>query len=247
MSKSYCVFANFNFSCGKFAVHKYTTFHNTKTLQASTQKLTEKIQYEILTSLPAYGPMYIPISDTDEPFFSEGFVVRFFKDSGTDWVGNFKEGWTKLNKVFDFPEKKRVIVFAGGLGYIIDPNNEKPIGNFGTTISDVFQTENGSLICVDGIGINILDNSNGELWESERISWDGFKDLKFENGTISGLAFDPMNSKKEWREFSLNVITKEIKGGSFRNTLNHNPNLEVKNRVEIKIKDTVTKPWWKFW
>ena len=215
--------------------------------QANTRKLTEKKQYEILNSLPAYGPMYIPITDTDEPFSSEGFVVRFFKDDGTDWVGNFKEGWTKLNKVFDFPEKKRIIVFAGGLGYIIDPNTEKPIGNFGITISDVFQSKNGSLICVDGIGVKILDNANGEIWESERVSWDGFKDLKFEDDIISGLTFDPTNSKKEWCEFSLNILTKEIKGGSFRVMLDNNPNLEMKNRIEIKTKDNVKKPWWKFW
>ena len=71
--------------------------------------------------------------------------------------------------------------------------------------------------------------------------------MKFEDDIISGLTFDPTNSKKEWCEFSLNILTKEIKGGSFRVMLDNNPNLEMKNRIEIKIKDNVKKPWWKFW
>ena len=209
--------------------------------------LTKIKQYEILKSLPAYGPMYISISDDEEQFFSEGFVVRFFKNDQTEWVANFKPGWTGLNKVFDLSEENRVVVFAGGLGYIINPNDEKPIGYFGLTINHVFQSENGNLICVDDIGIQIVENSNQDIWTSERISWDGFKELKHENGIISGKSYDPMNSKKEWSDFSLNIGTKEINGGSFRKMLKQNPHLEMKNRVEIKLKNIDKKRWWKLW
>jgi len=103
--------------------------------------MIEHKRYEILDSLPVYGPMYIPVTDDDEPFFSEGLPIRFFKSDGTDWVANFKPGLTGLNKIYDFPLLDRVIVIAGGLGYIMTCENEKPLGTFGLTITEIFQTE----------------------------------------------------------------------------------------------------------
>ena len=53
-------------------------------------------RYEILDGLPTYGPMYVPVSEDGEPFYSEGFVVRFYKSDGSEWVANFKPGWPFL-------------------------------------------------------------------------------------------------------------------------------------------------------
>ena len=66
-------------------------------------------RYEVLESLPAYGPMYVPVTDTDEPFYSQGYPVRFYKSDGTTWVANFKPGWTGLNAVYDFNEQKHIL------------------------------------------------------------------------------------------------------------------------------------------
>ena len=59
---------------------------------ATTTKMTTEKQYEILEALPTYGPMYIPVTENDEAFYSEGFPVRFYKSDGTNWVANFKPG-----------------------------------------------------------------------------------------------------------------------------------------------------------
>ena len=51
-----------------------------------------KKQYEILPSLPPYGPIYTPITPDDTRSsnpYSEGFVIRFFTSSGESWVANF--------------------------------------------------------------------------------------------------------------------------------------------------------------
>ena len=189
--------------------------------------------------------MYISVTQNEEKYYQEGFVIRFYKNDQTDWVANFKPGINDFNKVFNFPLRNRIVVFAGGTCYIMNPNIEKPTLTFGIEINCVFQSENGSLICVDSIGIQILDNNNGELWTSERISIDGFKDLTLENDILIGKSFDPMNSFKEWNEFSLNIKTKEIKGGSFREMMQKNRNLEMKNRIEIKEKSIKKK--WQFW
>jgi len=209
--------------------------------------LTEKKRYEILKSLPAYGPMYISISKNGKQFYSEGFVIRFYKDDGTDWVANFETGWSGLDKVFDCSEKNTIVVFAGGFGYVMNPNEEKPLITIDSMVNEVFQTQNGDLICIDDIGIQIFNILTREIWTSERISWDGFKDLTFEDGIIKGKSFDPTNSIKEWTDFSFNTENKEIKGGSFREMLKQNPHLEMKNRVEVKLKTKEKKPWWKIW
>ena len=202
--------------------------------------MTATKRYEILDHLPAYGPMYIPVTEDDEPYFSEGFPIRFYKSDGSSWIANFKPGWTNLNQVFDFPQHDRIIVFAGGLGYIMSPNIEKPIETIGLTINEIFQTENGSLICADGISILIIDNQIGQLWQSERISWDGFKDIKLVGDIISGLSYDPTNSINPWTAFSLNLKTKKIIGGSYRESVNRNPTMP---KVNLQDK-TQNKSWW---
>jgi hypothetical protein len=205
--------------------------------------VTEGKRFEILESLPTYGPMYIPVTENGEPYYSQGFPVRFYKSDGTNWVANFRPGWTGLNMVYDFPEHNKIIVIAGGLGYLMTPDNEKPLATFGITIDEVFQAKNGSLVCADGISVLVFDNLSCELWRSERISWDGFQNLKFNDTIISGQAFDPTNSNQEWNDFSLNIETKELVGGSYHQISKLDPKASMNNLFnEDKI-----KPWWKIW
>jgi len=206
--------------------------------------LEEDKKYEILNSLPAYGPMYIPISENGEQFASEGYVVKFIKDDGTEWVANFAKGWG-IDKVFEYSKENLIVVFASGIGYVMNPNNEKPIKIIGSMTKEVFQNSSGELICIDDLGIQIFDPITSDIWTSERISWDGFKELSFDNGIIKGQSFDATNSIQEWSDFSFNVNSKEISGGSFRETLERNPHLELENRVKIKTKEK--KYWWKIW
>ena len=194
-------------------------------------------RYEILDSLPAYGPMCVSVADDDKPFYSEGFPVRFYKSDGTEWVANFKPGWSKINRVFDFPHHNRTVVIAGGLGYLMMPDSEKPLETFGLTIEDIIEAENGSLIFDDCISIIIIDSEAGEMWTSERISIDGFKDLKLIGGVLYGLSYDPTNSQDPWTKFSLNLKTKEIRGGSYRELMRRNTHLlKVRLGAENKSK-----------
>ena len=199
-------------------------------------------RYEILESLPVYGPMYVSVTDNNEPFYSEGFPIKFFKSDGTSWIANFKKGWTRTNMVYSYPERNIVIVIAGGLGYIMSPDKEKPLDTFGLTIKETFQTDNGSLVCADGITILHVDNIIGELWRSERISWDGFKDLNLNGDLISGLSFDPTNSIKEWADFSLNLKTRELIGGSYVEFEKNNTNIP-----KVDLQSDNKRPWWKIW
>jgi len=205
-------------------------------------------RFEILDGLPPYGPMYVSVSSDEEPFYSEGYVVKFNKTDGNDWVANFKPGWTDYYNVFDFPELDSIIVIAGGQGYIMTPDSEKPKSTFGLTIKDIIQKEDGSLICSDNIHILTLDNKTGEFWKSDRISWDGIKDLKLIDNILSGRSYDPTNSIKPWAEFTLDLDTKKIIGGSFQDFIDKNAHLEIDTNGMLKEKPkTDKKSWWKIW
>jgi hypothetical protein len=187
-------------------------------------------KYEILDGLPTYGPMYIPISEDGIEFYNEGFVVRFFKSDGTNWVGNFKTGWTKYSNVFEIPDTDKIVVIASGQGYLITPDQQKPLKTFGYAISEIVTTNDKIFVAADITDLEII-NSDATIWRSERISWDGIKDLVIKDKIVSGLSFDPMHDSDEWVNFSFNLDTKEIIGGSYK-------------RYDF---EEVKKPFWKFW
>jgi hypothetical protein len=190
--------------------------------------LTEKKKYEILEALPTYGPMYIPVTENDEAFYSEGFPVRFYKSDGTNWVANFKPGWTDLKVIYELKDTPNLLVIACGTCYLMNPDQTIPISIFGVGYSTVFMTEDGRLVLQDQTEITIIE-TNGNHWGTERISWDGLKDLKLENSIVTGLSYDPMNDADEWVSFTYDLDTKVLTGGSY-------------NRYEA-----IKKSWWKVW
>ena len=107
----------------------------------------------------------------------------------------------------------------------------------------VIKTDDGRLILQDVTDITIIE-SNGEHWDTERISWDGLKDLKFEDNLVIGLSFDPMYDKEEWIKFVVDLETRKVTGGSYRQyefkTVGQN--IESAHR-----KQELKKTWWKIW
>jgi len=200
-------------------------------------------RYEILESLPTYGPMYIPVTENNELYYSEGLVVKFFKSDGTDWVANFKPGWTGFNAVYEFGIEDDILVIAGGTCYLMNPEEQKPKSTFGVGYESVIKTLDGRLILQDLTDLTVFE-INGEHWHTERISWDGIKDLKLKGTLVSGLSFDPMNDKNRWVEFIVDLEKRNVKGGSYRQ-------YEFKpiaaNVESVRRKNGEKQPWWKIW
>lgn len=172
-------------------------------------------KYEILDSLPAYGPMAIPVTGYIFDYYSEGFVIRLYKDDGTSWIGNFQPGATLLNKIFPL-HNNLLLIIAGGECYIMNPDQTKPIFSFGDSYTQVFITEDGKIILPGDVDITVVE-PNGAYWYSERISWDGFKDIRFDKNIISGYAYYPMTESEtnQWIYFSYDIETKTRIGGSY--------------------------------
>jgi hypothetical protein len=203
----------------------------------------KKERYTILESLPVYGPMYISVTGNDEPFYSEGFVVRFYQSDGMDWVANFKPGWTGLNAVYEFENEVDILVIAGGTCYLINPAEHKAKATFGVGYESVIKTLDGRLILQDLTDLTVFE-INGEHWHTERISWDGIKNLKLEGTLVSGLSFDPMNDKEKWVEFIVDLENRNVKGGSYRQ-YDFKP---IEQHVgSVYKRNEEKRPWWKIW
>ncbi|MBP3944591.1 hypothetical protein J5U18_13720 [Sphingobacteriaceae bacterium WQ 2009] len=57
---------------------------------------------------------------------------------------------------------------------------------------------------------------------------DGLGDINVENNLVSGLAFNPIDDSDDWIDFSYDIDSKKLIGGSYYT-------------FEKK------KPWWKLW
>lgn len=182
-------------------------------------------RYKILDSLPTYGPMHISVTQSGEPFYSEGFPVRFYKTDGTEWVANFKPGSTNLKQVIELEKTQNLLVIACGACYLMNPDSSKPIQAFGESYSEICETSNGRLVLQEEISLTIIE-SNGSYWNTQRISWDGLGEIKVEDNIVTGLSCDPMHDADEWVPFKYDLDTRILIGGSYH-------------------KYTTKKPWWR--
>jgi hypothetical protein len=192
----------------------------------------EAKRYEILASLPAYGPMYIPVTENGDDFYSQGLAVRFHREDGPSWVANFRPGWTALHEVHELSDSSHLLVIAGGTCYLMNPEKTKPLSIFGAAITGSFRLANGRLVLQSDIDLLIVE-TDGTHWHSDRISWDGLKELTVSDNSISGFSVDPATGDDEVT-FSYNTDTRKLTGGSYQ--------LYQMNSTMNKA-----KPWWKFW
>ena len=191
--------------------------------------MTNEKRYEILSSLPTYGPMYVPVTHNGEPFYFEGFPVHFYKTDKTEWVANFHPGLTDLKQIIELEKTQNILVIAFGTCYLMNPNDTKPIEVFGVGYSDSFKANKKRIVLQDQTGLTIVE-PNGTHWHTERISWDGIKEIEIENNIVQGLSYNPMYDADEWVDFTYNLDTQTLIGGSYH--------LYDNNKV---------KPWWKIW
>jgi hypothetical protein len=109
----------------------------------------------------------------------------------------------------------------------MDPNDTKPISVFGVGYCDVFPASRNRLVLQDQTDLTIIE-PDGTYWHTERISWDGLADIRVENSLVSGCAYYPTHDSDNWVEFTYDLDTKTLTGGSWLGTARK-------------------KPWWKIW
>ncbi len=166
-------------------------------------------RYEIQDGLPRYGSMAVSVSESGEDIFSEGFVVRFYRIDGTNWVANLERGISDLDGVYALAATHTFLVVAGGTCYIMNPEDTKPISVFGWWYKAVFLTDDGRFVLYDPWGITVVE-ADGTYWHSERIALDGLKDVVVNGSIVKGLCCKPAG----WVPFAYDINTRTFLDGS---------------------------------
>jgi len=169
----------------------------------------------ILTTLPASGPPPVELGGpAPAGGATERVIVRFTEESGEQWVGTFPPGETRRSVVLpDVARPERLIVIAGGRGYLVDPEKREVLETFGGAISDVFWlSDKASVIFGDGRGFE-CHGPSGLRWKTRQISWDWMTDVQRTQDRLHGLAHDPASG--ECVAFEVDIDTGDVGGGSY--------------------------------
>ena len=166
-------------------------------------------KFEVLSALPPYGEMYVPITPDGTSFYSEGLPVRFHRYDGTSWVGNFRPGFGSLNLVHEFRNSPNLLIVSGGQCYLIDPDTEVVVLVFGGSYEKGIQTADGRLVMHDLTGLTIVEG-NANYWHTQDIAIDGIRNLSINGAIISGSAYLGSTAGNDWNEFNYNMDTKEL-------------------------------------
>lgn len=174
--------------------------------------------------------MYISIPPDNYNLYSEGFVVRFYKKDGSEWVGNFQLGFTQLKKVTELEGSPNLLVIAGGTCYIMNPESEKPLDMFGAGYNYILLSSDNRIVMSTPCELTIVE-PDGTYWHSDRFALDGIENLQIENNIVKGTVSEPVEGYEEWVDvdFTYDIDTKTLTGASFFQSFKP------------------IKPWWKFW
>jgi hypothetical protein len=169
---------------------------------------------EALTGLPAYGPLATSFSPAGKQLHAEGLVVRFMASDGASWVGNFQRGGMDYDRIDHHPNGKDALIIASGQGYVVDPVNQRLVGLLGGGIVDLFDHPSQRAVVLNQQNLSFVAiGAAGNIWQSRRISWDGFRHIAVVGSKLSGEAWSPHNG--EWCPFVLDLQTGTVVGGSY--------------------------------
>jgi len=162
--------------------------------------------FEVLYGLPPCGPAALPFPEYGRGAFREGLAVRFHGAAGDSWVGNFQKGFSGgFDFVIGHPDRRHVIVIAGGAGYFVDPDLRRQTHTFGGGINFAHHVPNLNIVLIgDGTHLGAF-SADGSGWNSERISWDGMRNIAVGRTILRGEAWSPISGR--WHPFALDLLT----------------------------------------
>jgi hypothetical protein len=166
----------------------------------------------ILAGLLPYGPMPTAFPAEWGLRGREGTVVEFKSTTG-DWVGNFEPGFSGLQFAGIHPNGVDAVVIAAGDLWVVNCEG-RTAQRLLSALNALFAVQNpeGWIFSRQDIAFARF-SSEGVIWHTRRISWDGFDKLAVDKGTLTGLAWSPIDDR--WCPFVVDVGTGATIGGSY--------------------------------
>ena len=172
------------------------------------------IAFKVLGGLPPYGPQPEQFTAGSKRTHTEGLVLEFEPAGGTPWVGNFQCGLTGYSNVVAHPNGQDVVIIAGGVGYLVRPEEHKLIATFGGGVLGLWSIPGFNFLVFNdsGVAFSAL-GSEGWCWKTRRISWDGFEAIEIAEKTIYGRAWNAV--MRSWEPFRIEIATGLVQGGAY--------------------------------
>jgi len=161
------------------------------------------VNIEVLPSLPAYGPMYVPFSDGATTHHSEGFVVKINMSERDFWIANFQNGRGSLSEAKFFDRTGLLLVSAKGNLFEINVLSRQMRYFHSTTVMESVEL-NSQVVFADWSDLFCF-SENGLDWKTKQLGLDGISLEKVENGAIFGQVYDPL--REEWNDFRVSIKT----------------------------------------
>jgi hypothetical protein len=161
-SIAFCIFGSDNFQTSdgtekddgmKDVLHEWSTPEinyplNKQTVRKCLDELEQASNREGSNKTPPFQFLFAePPNDQNVVYFKclgdinqfkKYLYVEFNPYQNKNWIGAFERGPKGFDGMTQHPNKKYMVVVAGGEGYIIDPENQKLITNLGDHYSEFF-------------------------------------------------------------------------------------------------------------
>jgi hypothetical protein len=169
--------------------------------------------FALLNGLPGTGPPSVSCPREWGQLGREGTVVSFQRRDGSTWVGNFQGGLGTETAVREHPDSKRVLVIANGALYEVDPERAEPIAESDCCVTEIWPipSTNTILLARDHIAL-MLWTAHGRAWDTGRLSWDGFRNVRIAGDRVEGEAWSAPGDS--WSPFRVDLRTGEFSGGA---------------------------------
>jgi len=144
-----------------------------KFMSASISRI---VRWEILKGLPADGPLPRYFHMGHPTPWAEGFVVRFWNDDGTEWVGNFQAQWGE-GSVFDLRGATSLVVIAYGACYLLPKSDPERYVCQGSLVTSALVCDEQRILALAYQGGDLIgyDPTGTEAWVRDALAVDGVR------------------------------------------------------------------------
>ncbi len=139
-------------------------------------------------------------------------TLQITPHGGKRWEGEFFQG-SGISGAYSTPNPDVLCVVSAGEGYLVDPLRPLEFRVLTIAVQDVFQFESTPAIVFVSFTAIAIYNGLGDIWVSERISWDGIRGIKIQADKILGQAW--LAPSNEWYDFSIDLATRTVHGNRF--------------------------------
>ena len=140
--------------------------------------------WEVLPGLPGEGPVPLHFHLGHPTPWSEGFVIRFWNEDGTDWVANFQYGTTHFNLAIKPPDSDLTVIVSHGACYLLPQCDPERMILADCDVSMAIIGESGSLVVATYDSVHALDRHGKVAWRRDDFAADPLTLLSCVSGVV---------------------------------------------------------------